>query len=355
MADTVLQVNGKAYAGWKSVSIARGIETIAAGFALSVSERWGGAEQKPWPIHKEDECVLRVGGELVMAGWVDKRSVKFGPEEHTLRIGGRSKTSALVDNSALLTKWEFSSTPLLKLVTELAKPFGIPVAVQPGLELPAPAKVSIDPGDSAFEAIQRACRIAGVLPVADGVGGLILTRAGATRATTALVEGENMKFGGIEEDATGSFHRYVVLGQHAATDEDWTGAASIRAEATDAGVRRTDRVLVVRPEGNVTSAQAKRRAQWEATVRAARADVVTVTVQGWNQADGTLWPINALVRVQSQLLGVDGELLITEAHLSLDDSSGTLTHLTLRRPDAFLPQDVKLKGDNVWEEIRKGA
>lgn len=356
MPETALLVNGKEYAGWKSVSITHGIETIAAGFDLSVSERWNG-QDKPWPIHEEDECVLRVGREILVTGWVDKRSVSFGPEEHSLKVSGRSKTAALVDCSALLSKWEFASTPLLKLAKDIAQPFGISVTQQEGLVLPAPSKVAIDPGDSAFDAIEKACRLAGVLPIADGGGRLVLTRAGTRRATTALVEGENMKVGGIESDATGRYHRYVVLGQHAGSDEEWGEiAAAVRAEATDSGVRRTDRVLVVRPESGVSSQRAKLRAQWEAAVRAARGDVVTATVQGWTQADGTLWPVNALVSVKSPLMGVDGDLLISQARLTLDDDSGTLTQLTLRRPDAFLPQpDLIAKGFGYWKEIRRGV
>jgi prophage tail gpP-like protein len=90
------------------------------------------------------------------------------------------------------------------------------------------------------------------------------------------------------------------------------------------------RVLSISPEQ-------KKRAQWEATVRAARAVSVQVTVQGWRQGNGELWPVNALVNVDLPWLRLSGDMLISELTHTLDES-GTRTQLTLRRPDAFIPQ-----------------
>lgn len=354
MPDIGLTVNGNMYTGWTSARVTRGIESVSGGFDLSVSERWQ-AGAAPWPIYEEDECSISVNGQTVLTGFVDKRSLGYGPEEHSFSVTGRDKTGALVDCSVFDKKWEFLDTPTLVLVKRLAEPFGVLVSLQSGLTLPSPpSKVSVDPGDTAFDAIERSCRKAGVLAISDGRGGLLLMRPGASRTTTALVEGQNILAASAEFDASSRFRRYVILGQHAG-DEKWTGEplTSIKGEATDSGVRRTTRVLVVRPEGNVTIAQAKMRAQWEATVRAARADAVSVTVQGWTQADGSIWPINALVHVESARIGVSGDLLISQAEYSAGES-GTTTRLTLRRPDAFKPEPV-VKPTGTWKEIERGV
>jgi prophage tail gpP-like protein len=188
---------------------------------------------------------------------------------------------------------------------------------------------------------------------------VVLMRPGSARATSGLVEGENILSASAEFDGTGRFRRYVVLGQHQATDEFFGGnTAGVRGEATDATVTRSARVLVVRPEGNVTSESARRRAEWEATVRAARGDAVSITVQGWTQSDGTLWPVNALVRVHSPRLGVDGDMLITQVVYSVGED-GTKTALTLRRPDAFSPEpsvpNPPKGGSGYWKEIVRGV
>lgn len=359
MAEVSLLVNGKAYAGWTSAEVTRGIEAAAGGFKLTVSERWR-AGSAPWPIYEEDECTLKIDGQVLLTGYVDKRSPAYSATEHSLSVAGRDKTGSLVDCSALLKTWEFRKVSVLTLAQRVAEPFKVPVSLQAGLSLGAPpAKLSVDPGDKAFEAIERACRMVGLLAVSDGLGGLQLMRPGSARAQTQLVEGENIIAASGDFDASDRFRRYVVLGQHAGSDQLSGGAAAaVRGEAVDAGVRRTARVLVIRPESSTTTAHAKERAKWEAAVRAARGDAVSVTVQGWKQGDGSLWPVNALVLLRSPRLGIDGEMLISQAVYSVSEG-GTTTQLTLRRPDAFTPEPTipapGAKGSNRWKEIARGV
>lgn len=358
MADVRLIINGQRYAGWKSVQVVRGIESISGAFSLSVSERWGG-QANPWPIHEGDECKLFIGDVPVITGYVDRRTLAYNKDDHSLTVSGRDATGDLVDSSALLAKWEFLRVPLLTFAQRICEPFGIEVELQPGISLPAPAaKLTIDPGDTAFEALERACRLAAVLPVSDGLGGLLLTRVGSERCTTALVEGENILGASGDYDASGRFRRYVVLGQRAGTDNDYGNAvAAVKGEAQDLNVPRAARVLVIRPEGAVTTEHAKRRAEWEAKIRAGRGSPVTVRVQGWTEGDGTLWPINATVPVRSPWLGVDGDMLITQATYSLDASGGSTTELALARPDAFSPEPVIVKGGKggLWKELAGGV
>ncbi len=358
MADPALalRVNGKEFGGWKSVRVTRGIESVAGSFELSVSERWANQDQ-PWEIAEEDECTVVIGGVPVITGYVDKRAPAYTKADHSLTIAGRDRTGDLVDCSALLSHWEFKNTPVLTLAKRIAEPYGIAVSLQSGLVLPAtPAKLSIDPGDSAFEAIERACKSSGLLPVSDGAGGLVLTRAGSKSAVTKLVQGQNILNASAEFTASGRFRTYRVLGQHRGNDEFFGSAAGqVKATATDLNVRRSARTLLIRPEGNVTIEHAKRRAEWEASVRRARAASFSVTVQGWTQGDGTLWPVNALVWVLSPWLKVDAQLLITEVVYSKDEG-GTFTTLTLKHRNSFKPEPtIAAEPNGYWPEIVRGV
>lgn len=355
MPEIVLTVNGLNFAGWKSARVTRSLEAIAGGFELSVSDRMR-VDGEPRAISEENLCTLSLVGQRVITGYIDRRTAAFSAAEHSLSVAGRDKTAALVDNSALGPPWEYRNTPALTLLQKLAEPFGITVALQAGLTLgKLPEKVTVNPGDSVFSVMETICRKLGVLAISNGAGGVLLMRPGSTRTVTALVEGENILSASATFDASGRYARYVVLGQSQGTD-DWfgSGTAGVRGEAADTGVLRGSRVLVVRAEGNVTVALARARAEWEAAVRAARGDTVTITVQGWTQADGTLWPLGALVEVRSPRLGVDGEMTIAETVFEVSDG-GTTTQLTLRRPDAYLPESVRRGGDQQWEEIRRGV
>lgn len=344
MDEVRLLVNGREYGGWTSVRITRGIEAIAGSFELSVSDRWA-IRSEPWPIVEEDECsvvVLTPGagvlGTPLITGYVDGVRLAYDAQSHSISVSGKDRAAELVENSALVGKWEFASTPLLTLAKRLADQHGISVIPGPGYAPRAPqARLAIDPGETSYQVFERACRHAGVLVVSNGLGGIVLLGPGAGgRAPVALIEGQNILAASAEYDATARFRRYVVTGQHHGTDEYNVGVAAVQSEASDPNVRRASRVLMIRAEATVTQGYAKTRAQWEASVRAARAGSFSVTVQGWT-VDGALWPVNALVKLTSPMLRVDADLLITQATYTLD-VGGEKTQLTLRRPDAYRPE-----------------
>ena len=95
------------------------------------------------------------------------------------------------------------------------------------------------------------------------------------------------------------------------------------------------------------------RIEWEASVRAARARSVRVTVQGWREEEGgELWAPGRLVRVVDDWLGLDRELLVSTTVQSISDR-GTLTQLTLYPENAFVRRmEVEPAGGggtNWWE------
>lgn len=348
-----LLVNGSAYRGWKTARVTRGIEAIAGSFDLSVSDRWNGQDQ----IAEEAQCAVQVDDTTLITGFVDKRSVSYSASDHSLSVSGRDATGALVDCSCVLSQWEFNSVNVVGLIKKLIAPYSILLTVDPSVgTIPAPpTKFSINPGESVFEAIDRLCKLAGVLPVSDGNGGLLLTRAGTASASDQLIEGQNILEASAEYDAAGRFATYIVSGQKRGTDSDYgLGAANVKASATDSQVQRSSRTLLIRPSGAVTLAYARTRAQWEAAVRLARASTITITVQGWTQSNGDLWPINALVNVVSPRLGVKGNMLITQTVMSMD-TGGEITRITCRSPKAFFPEPAVTKAAEYWKEIVHGV
>jgi prophage tail gpP-like protein len=334
--EVTLVVGGFRYAGWKSVRVTRSIESLAGAFALDVSDRWDG-EEAPWPIVEEDACRVEIDGEVVIDGYVDKRSLSASKDSRALSYTGRDRAAALVDCSAVLSKWTYRNVNVADFAAIVARPFGISVSVQPGLVLPKVPKLVVSPGDTAYEVIKRAAGDDGVLIVSDGAGGILITRAGDERAATSLVEGMNILSASVDYDGADRFHQYLILTQAAGTDNASGDATRVQAEYRDDGVRRTERVLLMRPEKGYSVADAKRRAGWEARIRAARAETVTVVVRGWKQSNGELWPLNAVTRVVApRLIGVEGDMRITQAEHSIGEQ-GRVTQLRLVRPDAFTP------------------
>ncbi len=334
MPDVRLLVNGKAYLGWKSARITRSIAAISGSFELQVSDRWG-ANAEPWAIAEEDLCRVQVADDVVIDGFVDRRSLSISGNDRALQVAGRDRAAVLVDCSAVLDRWSFRDLTAAGIASKVAEPFGVAVSVQAGLQLPRLPKIAINPGDSAFSVIRRAAEMTGVLVISDGSGGIELARAGVARAE-ALREGVNVLSAAIDYEASERYRRYVVISSPPGGDNSSGEALRVRAEAADEGVRRAERVLIIRPDSGLTADRARARGDWEARVRAAKAATVTIAVVGWQQSNGELWPLNALCKVQSQSLGIDGDMLISQV-THRHGPEGQTTEMQLVRPDGFSP------------------
>jgi prophage tail gpP-like protein len=354
--DVELVVGGQRYFGWKAIRITRSIESLAGSFDLEANDRWG--DGNLWPIAEEDPCRVTIDGITVIDGYVDKRHKSTSKDARTLSYSGRDRAAALVDNSAVLSKWTYHNVNVADFAATIAAPFGIKVSVQAGLALAKVAKLVVSPGDTAYEAIRTAISDQGVMLVSDGAGGIVITRSGSTRAAS-LVEAANVLTADADYDSTERYRRYVILTQAAGTDEAAGEACRIQAEAFDEGVRRADRVLMIRPEKAYSVADARKRADWEARTRAARAEAVTIVVQGWKQPNDALWAPNAITRVRAtDTAGANGDMLITQVEYSISNEHGRTTQLRLMRPDAFTPEPktatVKASG-GAWKELDKGG
>lgn len=361
MSDVTLHIDGLRYGGWKGIKILKSLEQAAGSFQLQITERWSG-EREPWPIRVEDFCRVAIDGETVIDGFVDATDVDLAAGARRTTITGSDHIATLATCSAELDSWTFRNATVLTITQALAAQFDLEVTADAGLDLPTIDKLVVNPGDMAYEAIERAARTAGVLVVADGAG-IRITRAGTARADDELVEGDNLKSIRATYDGSKRYRRYKVLTQKAGSDTSHGASSQIRAEAVDEGVRRLNRVLLLRPRQSATVADAKRRADWEARIRAARAQRVNGAVRGWRQSSGRLWTLNELVAVDSPAARVSGDLLISQIDYTLDEGGGEVTRLGLVRPDAYTPEPqlARVKGapggttPGGWPELATGA
>src|SRR6185312_7515249 len=262
--EVALVVNSVRYAGWKSISITRSIESLSGKFSLGVSDRWGPAD--PWPIAEGDACRVEIDGQVVIDGYIGKRSLRQNATTRTLSYTGSDRAIDLVECSVLVpdastkgNKWTYRNNDVAQFATQIATPHDIKVSVQPGLVLSKVAKLDAHPGETGFEAIKRAASAAGVLVVSDGAGGIVITGPGSSRAT-ALVEGVNIKEVSVDYDASSRFHQYLISSQPPGTDDAYGEATRVQAQAIDADVARTNRVLLIRPDKGYDAATARRRA-----------------------------------------------------------------------------------------------
>lgn len=348
MPDVALTVAGARYGGWKSIRITRGIEQVAGTFELGVSERWPdmGVQRK---IAPGDRCAVAVDGETVITGHVDDVSLSYDDASHQVGVSGRDATGDLVDCAAIHKSGKWAGRTMPQIAADLCAPFGISVRAETdtGAALPS---WQIQEGESAFECLDRLARDRGVLLVSDGLGALVITRAGTTRIGTALVRGENILAASGTLSLRERFATYIVKGEQAGTDDTYGEQLRQKAVASDSTITRY-RPLIVIADDQATGASMKRRAEWERNVRAGRSIDISVTVQGWAHAGG-LWQSNRIVHVTDEWLRLDDDLLVKQVVFVLDEQ-GTRCELALTMPQAFdlIPLPAKAataKEDNWW-------
>ena len=331
MGKATLTVADKVYDGWKNITVTRGIEQIAGTFELGLTERWPG-QVDGRPIRPGESCTVALDGQVVITGFIDDVQPEYDDKNHTLNIAGRDRTGDLVDCSVLPAGRQWSGRTLLQIAVDLCRPFGIPVKAEADVGA-AFASFTSQHGETSFEALERGARQRGILLVADGKGGLILTRAGTSRCPTALVEGVNILKANANLSQRDRHSKYIVRTENPGSDwstpEQNSGA---EATATDPNVKRY-RPLIIMGEEPGHGESLAQRARWEANVRIGRGSTATITVQGWHH-DGGLWQPNTLVDVKSPMLYLDMSMLITSVTYRLGEE-GTTCDLGISRPEAF--------------------
>lgn len=330
MTRIQLDLNGTAYVGWKTVSIVRSVETLAGRFDIELTDK------HPFPVPRGGAVELKLYGKTIITGYTDSLRIGMDANSHTLSIAGRDKTGDLVDCSALVKSQEMVNVTLRDIVEAVAEPFGLEAIFE--TDPPEVFKKFSFQEETGFEAIERACRLRGVLASADEKGTIIIQKYGQKRAPTGLEVGGNILSVQATYNDADRFSVYKVFGQQAG-DDDTSAEASTRpaGEARDLAIKRY-RPKIIIAEGNVNDAVAQDRAEWEAAIRAARAVSIEVTVAGWQADEKELWRENRLVRTKIPQHSIDGDMLIKEVSFTLDDRTGEKTRLVLVRPDAYEKQ-----------------
>lgn len=348
--DLRLKVDGTLYGGWQDIRIRRSIEQIAGTFELSVTERWSG-QSTPRPIRPGAECQVLIDGKPVITGYVDDVNISYDANSHTVSVSGRDKTGDLVDCTAI--NFHFPNQTILTIAERLCQQFCIAVSAQTDVGGKFSTYVQ-NPGDSVFSALDGAAKIRGVLLLSDGNGGLVIARAGTTRLSALLATGANIIACSASFSHKDRFSEYTVTSHQEAQDEVQGGdpypktAFHIAAKSQDPIVQRY-RPLTIIADKLIDRKQTQERADYERNVRYGKSQPIQYSVQGWRYDDENIWPINRLVPVKDDLLGVDADLLITGVDLLLNDS-GTRTELTLMPREGFDLLPLPEEGD-AWPTL----
>lgn len=338
-----LTLNGQVYNQFKGLSLHRSLLQACAQLQLD----YAGYET----IAPATAFTLTIDGHLAITGFMDAVSHRLTSTGISRQAFGRDKAADLVDCSVPPTA-TLNGLTLDLIANRLAAPYGVKVRIDQSADLGKPFDTwSLDPGESIWAAIEKACRARALLAVCTNTGELLLTRAGNSRRPTALIEGQNVLEAQYQHDLSGRFQIYHCLAQQANGNvQQWsrTGAvndadqAQAHAKAIDSGARAPRRLSIVQ-DSNADANDLPIRVQWECNVRRGKSQTVQITVQGFS-AGGQLWQPNQLVSIDLPSLNLGGTWLIESVVFTLNNE-GRKTDLTLVPPSAYslIPEPPKVQ------------
>lgn len=357
MSEAVLHIGGNKFSGWNEITINRGRDVVASSFSFSVVDKWEEG-MEPRPINEGDDCVVKIDGIPVVGGYIDRVNPAFDGNSHSFSVVGRSRTCDLVDCAADFSPGQWRNIKFSKLIALLCKPFGITkVSLETNID-PVLPLVSLQPGETVWELIERTQKMIGVVLNDDYVGGVVIREpTKIIRADVALVQGKNLVAGSGVRSWEQRFSQYRVRGQLYGDDLLGAEGSAVTSDAIvyDRNVKRY-RPTVIIGEGAMNQKDCKTRASFAMTVAAGKSDTASATVKGWiqnpNAKTPRLWDSNILVPVYSPWLKMDGrELMVSRVTLTKGEG-GELSVLELAPVEAFrvMPE---LKEKNGWSQLLK--
>lgn len=343
-------VNNKVFEGFKNIKIARNLTSLTGTFQITLTDKWE-VEQDDFELKPGDRIHCHLGKAALFEGYIDRLNISFTSSSRNITIQGRDKTQDIVDCS-ITSASEFNDINFTNLAKELLKGFNIKVLpkVSVGSNF---LKFSIRQGETIFEALDRAAKERQLILLSSTHGNLVIEKRGRTLASTELIEGVNVLAAGVSFDNTQRFSEYIVKGQSTGLIGTPSDATKNKGTATDTGVTRKRPTILI-AENAVDNDGAQKRAEFEATFRAAKAMQVNVTVVGWKQKDGSIWQVNQLIQVDIRSLGIKQQLLVNRVKFDQSEN-GRRAELELIRPDAFeFKKEIKKEDDPLdilgWNE-----
>jgi prophage tail gpP-like protein len=344
-SDTLsLLVGNQTWEGWQRVFVTRSMDQMPASFRIQVTEKYpGSGADMDFP--PGSPCQVMIGSDTVITGYIDRyQSILLG-DNHTVTIFGRSKSEDLVDCAAFVPGnpegFQILNATALTVAQTLAQPYNVTVTAQAqgnGLVLP---QLNITPGETAWEVIDRMLRYNQLIAYDLTDGSVVLTNTTVAQSmASGFEQGVNV------EQATVTFtmdQRFSVYEAHnVATALVLTQGSSdpgIMGTATDSGVPRFRKRIIISEQTQQGVSIAQQRAQWECNRRAARSTAITVRCDAWRDQAGTLWDLNHLAPVSVPACKcTPSDPWMIGTIVFQRDETGQHAFVTLMPKDAFNPE-----------------
>lgn len=372
-------INGKVHSVWSRYQIDSDFLIPADAWSVSLGLPDG---VFPPGITRGVSVQVKVGADTVMVGRIDSIQRNISRKQCSLLLSGRDGAAILVDCAAPI----FTSRQLglEDVIANIVRPLGITKIRINAESAIRNDKVSIEPGERAWDALVRAAAGRGLWPWFEPDGTLVIGGPDYTTPPVATLimqfdgEGNNLLSLNDNSSINGSFSELTVLAQgHGQGSKSSTDlgivdvdSASIQSVASDEPDDDSDQVVGTAETGThglktvikdptvpyyrpqiMVVGDADNLDQVRYRGRKAMADArlagysLTAVVRGHRTSDGILWEPGQRIHVRSEPHGIDAIFFLMGREFVGGRTDGETTTLRLKEdgiwiPDAF-PKNKK--------------
>jgi prophage tail gpP-like protein len=323
-------VGGQHYRGWKSMSVSMNAKSPERTFQIVGALANPPIAAAALAINPNDPCIVTANGSPLVIGRVHDVEITLSPDNHEIRITGKSRGADAVKSSVDHKTHEWKNKTILQIAQDVDSS-GIGYTTDENLT-PVP-KWRANVGATQMKMLGHLADKQRLFLCGSANGGIIITKHGKHRHGGGIIEGVNFKSGQAKFSSEDRAGEVIVKGHR----HKGTGTQNTRYEhrETDPGGRPGTKKVIV-PKVDMTKQEAKETAQHAVDNRFGDSVQLSCELQGFRDIGGMVWQPGWLVWCEVPSCRLSMELAISTISLHQDElSQGSIAKLTLVHPAAL--------------------
>lgn len=340
-----IEVDGTEYTSFINAEVNVRLDALTNTFRFQASSD----NKKPMPFGVGQSCRIASENNLILTGNIELINVDGDSTSHTIDIAGRDKTGDLLDSTIGSLSDIRAPISLKRIIEIVIAHIGADITVvdleNPAIFTKAEDITAPEPGQLAWDFIENYARKRQVLLTSNELGQVVITKSSGVEVDAIvkhkLRSNDNtvLKYA-VSYDTTGRFNKYVMLAQSNPLALIFAGNISNKSIVNQNSqifddLIREGRQLALVAETASSSADLKKRVQWDANIRKARGKIYSATVRGHKNQTGNLWAINKLVKVEDDFAGIDSRMLVNFIKFSSNKESADTSILSFVEKNAY--------------------
>jgi prophage tail gpP-like protein len=335
-----LEVNGVQYTNFTAASCDIRLDSLSNTFRFDAVA----PDAQALPFKGGEECKVIVDGEPVLTGSIEVVDVDFDGSDHKIIVSGRDKTANILDSRIdRIDDIRGDGLTLKSLIERVISELGLDIEVVDEANPPpfngAEDIAAPEPGDNAFEFIEKYAQKRQVLLTSNSDGNIVITSNSGQVADGRVqhiidADDNNVISGRFRFDTTGRYNLYRISSDLNPTALNLSGNIDISSIVNQSGVVvdsdiRPGRQLIIISNIPFSDAACEDRAKWEADIRRARGLVYSVRVPQFRVGgdQGDLWRINRIYQIVDDFVGKIEPMLCNSVTFTFDVNNGRNTNL----------------------------